>query len=61
MKKKKADFVYLTIDGVKGTLAYWARFYNMEYSLFRSRYLAGMRGDALFAKKYQTRNVRKTD
>jgi hypothetical protein len=32
------DFVYLTINGKKGTLAYWAKHYDISYVVFRQRY-----------------------
>lgn len=32
------DFVYLTINGKKGTLSYWARHYDIDYATFRQRY-----------------------
>jgi len=32
------DFVYLTINGKKGTLAYWAKHYDIPYAVFRQRY-----------------------
>lgn len=32
------DFVYLTINGKKGTLAYWAKHYDISYAVFRQRY-----------------------
>lgn len=51
----KASFVYLEVDGVKGTLAHWSRVFGVPYDRLYQRYRLGMRGEALFAKVYRTR------
>ena len=33
-----SKFVYLEIEGKRATLAYWARHFGIEYSVFKMRY-----------------------
>ena len=33
-----SKFVYLEVDGKRATLAYWARHFGIEYSVFKMRY-----------------------
>ena len=53
----RSPFVYVEVDGVVGTLAHWSRVFNIPYDRLQQRYKLGLRGDALFAKRYQTRKV----
>jgi hypothetical protein len=34
----REDFVYVEVDGVRATLAYWAKHYGIPYSVFKTRY-----------------------
>lgn len=34
----RTDFVYVEHDGVRGTLAYWAKHFGIPVSVFHNRY-----------------------